>query len=132
MREMENRFLKRRKYMIECLGRMGFTEVELLVVDIGWRSFALHYKKGSQDCKWQKINEFFITELLLHTFVLLCFVYFLYRVLFIPCLCNPYDSKITCENLIKDGKSKPEWLVLLTLDLVVMMIYSSESLVNKW
>lgn len=35
MREMENSVLKRRKYMIECLGRMGFTEVKLLVVDIG-------------------------------------------------------------------------------------------------
>lgn len=35
MREMENVFLKRRKYTIEGLGRMGFTAVELLVVDIG-------------------------------------------------------------------------------------------------
>lgn len=60
--------------MIEGLGRMGFIELELLVCGHRLKVFAPYYKEGSQDCKWQKINEFFITELLLHIFciIILC------------------------------------------------------------
>ena len=79
------------------------------------KSFAPILQRGLPGLQMAENKQVFHYRIIIACFLCLYLVHFLSQVVFIPCLCNPCSSKVTCRNLMKDDKSRAKRIVLLTL-----------------